>query len=377
MKVLVFGGSFDPPHKGHAALLSAAARALDPDKILVVPAWRNPLKARQPVSAAHRLAMTELGVLEKLPGQWRRRAAIRTDELRSGRPVYTVETLTKLAREFRRGELHFAVGWDAASQFPRWKRPDELKRLARWWTARRPGASGEPPAFFTRLKDPMPEASSTEVRSRLLLGDDASDLLAPSVLAFIERRGLYGLARLRALAGMLKPQRFEHSRNVARLAGALARRWQADEERALLAGLLHDCGRSVRVERMGAYARARRLRLPELAATARLQPVAIHAHISEDLCRRRFRVADPEILSAVRKHTLGDASMSLLDKIVYVADACSEDRRYPEAAGLRRLAFDDLDEAYAACASNKLRWCLEKGAWIHPLALSAWNSLAA
>ena len=376
MKALVFGGSFDPPHKGHAALLSAAARAIDPDRILVVPAWRNPLKERRPVSAADRLAMTRLGVLDALPGQWRRRAVIRSDELRRGRPVYTVETLAKLARELPRAELHFVVGWDSACQFPRWKQPEQLKKLARWWTARRPGASGEPPAFFARLKEPMPEASSTEVRSRLTLGEDASGLLVPAVRAFIERRGLYGLSRLDALSRMLKPQRFEHSRSVARLAGALARRWGADEEKALLAGLLHDCGRSVPVERMGAYARSRRLRVPEREKTAAANPVALHAHISEDLCKRRFGVDDAAVLSAVRKHTLGDESMSLLDRLVYVADACSEDRRYPEAASLRRLAFDDLDEAYEACVSNKLRWCLEGGLWIHPLTLSAWNALA-
>jgi predicted HD superfamily hydrolase involved in NAD metabolism len=128
---------------------------------------------------------------------------------------------------------------------------------------------------------------------------------------------------------------------------------------------------------MGAYARARRLKVPLLAETARLEPVALHAHLSEDLCKRRFGVRDAEVLSAVRKHTLGDPEMSLLDKIVYVADACSEDRRYPEAAGLRRLAFDDLDDACKACMANKLRWCVERQLWIHPLAVCAWNSLAA
>ncbi len=222
----------------------------------------------------------------------------------------------------------------------------------------------------------MPDVSSTEIRARLLLDEDASSLLVPAVRDLIERRKLYGAGRLEKLSRMLKPQRFEHSLSVARLAGALARRWGADEEKALLAGLLHDCGRSVPVERMGAYARSRRLKAPERELTARLNPIALHAHISEDLCKRRFGVDDPEILSAVRKHTLGDAAMSLLDKVVYVADACSEDRSYPEAAGLRKRAFDDLDEAHKACVSNKLRWCLEEDRWIHPLALSAWNSLA-
>lgn len=377
MKILVFGGSFDPPHKGHAALLSAAARAVDPDVVLVVPAWRNPLKDKRPAAAEDRLAMLDAGVLEALPGQWRRRAWVHTAELSSGRPVYTVDTLTQLAKDFPKAELHFAVGWDSAAGFRAWKDPERLKRLARWWTARRPGAEGEPPSFFTRLKAPMPAVSSSEIRARLFVGDDAGDMLAPAVRAHIQLRKLYGAARLEKLKALLSPQRFEHSRAVARLSGALARRWGLDEERALLAGLLHDCGRGVPVPKMGAYARKRRLAVPHREKTARLQPVALHAHISEDLARRRFGVRDEEALSAIRKHTLGDARMSPLDRVVYVADCCSADRAYPEAAAFRKLAFDDLDEALKACIGNKLRWCLEQDAWIHPLTLSAWNSLFA
>lgn len=375
MRILVFGGTFDPPHKGHAALASAAARAIDPDLLLIVPNWRNPLKTRRPEHADSRLALIKDGLLDQLPGQWRKRAWVQLSELAAGKPAYTVDTLSAMAREFPGAELHFVVGWDSAVSFRGWKDPQRLKTLARWWTARRPGADGEPPSFFARLKDPMPDVSSTEIRARLLLGEDVSSALAPAVRARIEREGLYGLERLARLRGMLDRPRFEHSRSVARLAGALARRWGLDEERALLAGLLHDCGRSVPVPRMGAYARKRRLDAPLREEAARMMPLVLHAYISEDLCRRTFGVRDAEVLSAVRKHTLGDLTMSPLDRLVYVADSCSEDRTYPEAPGLRKLAFDDLDEAYAACVLNKLAWLVQDKRWIHPLAVTVWNSL--
>jgi nicotinate (nicotinamide) nucleotide adenylyltransferase len=376
MKILAFGGSFDPPHAGHVALLSAAARAVDPDLILVVPAWRNPLKARTAAGAADRLEMVRLGVLDSVPGQWRRRTWIYMGELSSGGPVYTVDTLAVLAREFPAAELHFAVGWDAAAQFSSWRQPARLKSLARWWTARRPGASGDAPSLFRRLSAPMPAISSTELRARLSIGEETGNSVAPGVLAYIEKRGLYGLDRLAALRGMLSAERFEHSRSVARLCGALARRWSLDEETALLAGLLHDCGRSVPVARMAAYVRRHGVKVPEREETARRRPLLLHAYISGDLCRRRFGVNDPAILSAVGKHTLGSAAMAALDRLVYVADACSEDRAYPEAAQLRRLAFDDLDEAYAACLRHKLDHCLREGSWVHPETIKAWNALA-
>ena len=376
MKILAFGGSFDPPHKGHAALLSAAARAVDPDIILVVPAWRNPLKARLPASAQDRLEMIRLGVLAGLPGQWRRRAWIYTGELSSGRPVYTVDTLALLAREFPACELHFAVGWDAAAEFSAWKQPGRLKSLARWWTARRPGACGEPPSFFRRLRAPMPAVSSSEIRAQLLLGDDSSGMVSDAVSAYIHKRRLYDFGRLARLKRMLGAERFEHSRLVARLAGALARRWGVDEQSALLAGLLHDCGRSIPVAGMARYARRRRLPAPHREETARPQPLLLHAYISADLCRRRFGVRDPAILSAVRKHNLGGSPMSRLDTIIYVADACSQDRAYLEAAELRRTAFDDLEQARKVCVRQKLRHCLDQGVWIHPETLNAWNRLA-
>jgi nicotinate-nucleotide adenylyltransferase len=377
VKILVFGGSFDPPHRGHAALLRAGARRLRPDLILVVPAWRNPQKGRRPEDSADRAAMARLGLVEELPAGPRRRARVDLTELRGAKPVYTAATLRRLARAHRGAELHFLTGWDAAVSLPSWGGAKALPKLARWWTARRPGEGGKLPRFVRVLPDRMPDVSSSEVRARLTLGEDAPELLTPAVRAHIARRRLYGLDRLEKLAEMLAPARFEHSRCVARLAGALARRWGLDEGKALLAGLLHDCGRSVPVPRMGAYARRRRLKMPALAETARHNPVALHAHISEDLCRRTFGVDDAEVLSAVRKHTLADAEMSPLDRALYVADCCSEDRTYPEAAGLRRLAFDDLDEAARACMANKIRWCVEDGAWLNPLTLTAWNSLIA
>ncbi|MDE2237795.1 MAG: bis(5'-nucleosyl)-tetraphosphatase (symmetrical) YqeK, partial [Elusimicrobia bacterium] len=329
MRTLVFGGSFDPPHAGHAALLAAAARALDPDSIVIVPAWRNPLKRRAPAGPADRLAMAKAGLLDALPPRWRARAWIHTAELSSGRPIYTVDTLARLSADAPKAELHFVVGHDAAAEFGRWKDPRRLRRLARWWTARRPGAGGRIPSFFSMLRSPMPAASSSEIRARLAVGDDVSDCLPAAVRRHIERRGLYGLGRLRTLRGLLGARRYEHSRHVARLAGRLARRWGLDEDQALSAGILHDCGRSVPATRMGRCARARKLKLSRREQTARLAPLLLHAYLSEDVCRRRFGVSDPAVLSAVRKHTLGDSRMSRLDRLLYVADSCSLDRSYP------------------------------------------------
>jgi predicted HD superfamily hydrolase involved in NAD metabolism len=128
---------------------------------------------------------------------------------------------------------------------------------------------------------------------------------------------------------------------------------------------------------MAEYAVKRRLKVPERDLTAGLEPMLLHAHISEDLARREFGVDDEDVLSAVRKHTLGDVRMSALDKVVYVADACSADRVHQGAAATRALAFDDLDAAFEQCLADKLSHALERRAWLHPLTIELWNSRAA
>ena len=378
MRVLVFGGSFDPPHRGHAALLAAAAARVKPDRIIIVPAFHAPLKDEPPsASADERIALARLGLLEKLPSRWGVRALLDPSEARGGRRTYTVETLTRLREEYPAAKLHFLCGQDAAATFPNWRNPSRLKTLAVWWYGARPGAADAPPAFFRRLPGRFPEISSTELRASLALGEDCRDALFPEIIARIEARGLYGRGLLQRLRATLAPGRYEHTLNVAALSGALARRHGEDEAKARLAGLLHDAGRRFAPPLMAEYARKRRLKVPERDLTAGLEPLLLHAHISEDLARREFGVADEAVLSAIRKHTLGDPRMSALDKVVYVADACSADRRHPGAAKTRAPAFDDLDAAFEQCLADKLSHALARRAWLHPLSIELWNILAA
>ena len=375
MRILVFGGSFDPPHLGHAALLSAAARAVKPGRILIVPAYQAPLKDRPATGASERLAMIRLGLLRALPARWRRAARIDHGELRLKRRVYTIDTLKRLAKSHPGAELHFAVGSDAAASFDSWKEPARLRRMCRWWSARRSKNSRAIPAFFKRLPGRMPEISSTELRELLASGEDVSASLAPAVRAYIGRRGLYGTGLLRSLEGLLPPDRMAHTLAVTRLAEKLARRWGEDPAKARLAALLHDCGRALSGPSMKSYARRRRLKVPALKEIIRRRPLLLHAYIGADLARRRFGVTDPAVLSAIRKHTLGGREMSRLDRLLYVADAASEDRGHPGAKALRQKAFRDLGGAFRDCVRDKLGHARASSSWIHPTTLSLWNSL--
>lgn len=377
MRTLILGGSFDPPHRGHAALLAAAAARVKPGRILVIPAYHAPLKGTPATPALERAEMARVGIVERLPPRWRTVARVDLCECRERRRVFTVETLSRLKALNPADELHFVCGQDAAASFPRWKSPARLKALASWWYGARPGAAGAPPAFFRRVPGRFPDISSTELRAALALGQDCSRELLPQVLARIEERGSYGRGLLARLRATLKPGRYEHTLNVAALAEALARRHGVDPDRARLAGLLHDAGRRFSPPLMAEYARKNRLPVPERGLTSALEPLLLHSFISEDLARKEFNVDDAEVLSAIRKHTLGDVRMSALDKVLYAADACSADRSHPGVEETRALAFSDLDAAFERCLADKLAHALARRAWLHPLTIQLWNSLAA
>lgn len=374
-RTLVFGGSFDPCHRGHLALLTAAARAIRPDEIVIVPAWHALLKGAAPsASPAERVMLIQLGLLKALPRKWRRRAHIDRSELEARRCVPTFETLARLKARRAGAELHFLVGQDSAASFSRWKRPDELKRLATWWYGRRPGSSGAVPSHFRRLPGRFPDMSSTALRSKLALGRPAPELKG-AVRERIARRGLYGARLLALLRRSLKPGRFEHTLNVAALAETLAAAHGVDAAKARTAGLLHDLGRRYRPDELARYVVSRRVPAPRRATLLAREPMLLHAYASADIARRELGVSDPDVLSAVRMHTLGGARMSPLDKVVYVADACSADRTHPGVAATRKLAMRDLDGALQRCVADKLAHARAREAWIHPATLSLWKSL--
>ena len=355
-------------------LLSAAIKKIRPDKIIIVPAHQAPLKEAPQASSKTRSVMVRLGILNSLPLKIQKLCHIDMREARARRKVFTVETLSALNRAS--SELHFVCGQDSASSFSRWKNPSRLKSLATWWYGARPGSTTKPDSHFRLVPGRFPSISSSEIRSKLALAQDCSPYLHPSVSSFINKRLLYGKKMVTRLSTTLSPSRYEHTLNVASLAESLARRWGADPVKARLAGLLHDAGRRYPPHELARYARKRRLAIPERAIILALDPMLLHAFVSADLAQREFGVFDAEILAAIRAHTLGSSRMTLLDRILYVADASSLDRSHPGVRATRALAFTDLDAALKICVSQKLIHALQREAWIHPSTINLWNSLA-
>jgi nicotinate-nucleotide adenylyltransferase len=198
---LVYGGTFDPPHRTHARIASQAADAIGAARILVIPAAVNPQRrGTPPAAAAHRLEMARLAFADEL------RATIDDRETRRPGASYTVDTVQELALERPGERLRLLIGGDQALNFGSWRSPGRIEALAEPVVVPRPplDASALRAALRERLADAAPawmarvleiapvDASSTQARAMLARGERPDPaMLHPAVTDYALRHGLY------------------------------------------------------------------------------------------------------------------------------------------------------------------------------------------
>jgi nicotinate-nucleotide adenylyltransferase len=200
MRIALFGGSFDPPHLGHVAIARAAAEEFQLDQILFAPAGRQPLK-RDGHSASfdQRLALATLTCADTDSIRF---AASAIDAPKpDGSPNYTVDTLAALTTQFPHAELFHLAGADTFQHLAQWREPYRVLALAQWIVVSRPGVPLAIPAGLelttaqrarVHLLDSVHEdIAATHLRERLAHHDPCTDLLTPSVAAYIAQHHLY------------------------------------------------------------------------------------------------------------------------------------------------------------------------------------------
>ena len=165
--------------------------------------------------------------------------------------------------------------------------------------------------------------------------------------------------------------RYAHCVRVARMSENFARAHGADAGKARLAGMLHDLARLYSAERLVRECEQRDM---PIGAFERSNPIVLHAPLSARLAEELFGVDDPGVLSAIRKHTLGDAEMSALDCAVYLADALEPGRAYEGRAETADLAMRDLAAGMRATIGSSLRYLTQRHLPIAPQTAAAMNT---
>lgn len=356
-KIGIYGGSFNPPHKGHILAAKEFQRKLGLDVLLLIPAAAPPHKqlAADSPDGATRAMLTRIAFADC---PW---AQVDELELRRSGTSYTVDTLRTLRERYPDDELYLCMGTDMFTSFTAWRQPEEILSMARIAMAHRTDADqeelrkaaekiralGQEPLL---IENDFIDISSTHIRRLLILGG-AEEFVCDAVLNRIYADGLYGTKKDRKYLPfeelrheslrLLKHKRVAHVIGCSETAKELALLHGEDPVNAERAGILHDVTK--------ALTGLDQLRLCEhygimISEFERTHTKLLHAVTGAEVARQVFG-ENEAVCSAIRWHTSGRKNMTTLEKIIYIADYMEPNRDFPGVEELRRLARTDLDAA--------------------------------
>lgn len=170
----------------------------------------------------------------------------------------------------------------------------------------------------------------------------------------------------------LDEKRCLHSVNTAQEAVKLAKKFGGDEEKAYIAGILHDIAKCMDKKDMLKLAKKYDI---EIDTYCMNNMELFHGLLGAAIVKNELKIDDEEILSAIRCHTAGKKDMALLDKITYMADLIEPSRKFSGIKAIRRMAYKDLDEAVFMAARSILKYVMEQGHVIHPDTVDAYNDV--
>lgn len=385
MRIGIFGGTFNPPHLGHKNLAMQIKDIAKLDRIIIIPSYVPPHKqTTQLASGKHRVKMCELMFSEDIFN-------VSDIEIRRGGKSYTIDTIATLKKEYPGDELFLIIGSDMLLSFHEWKQYKDIISLVTLCVASRSDeiskdvlssyaidtlvlseAKGE---IIIADIEPM-EVSSTAVRELIKYGLDNCELTSREVFDYARMNLLYESPYMeykKLLKEKLDDYRFLHSLNVAESAYNLALMYGADEDKAYLIGLLHDIMKNA--------PKNEQLQIMEnggiiLTQAEKNNPKLWHAMAGECYLKDVLEIKDEEILGSVRYHTTGKASMSLMEKIIYVADYISAERNYPDVEVMRYKALTQgLEEASLYSLQYTLKKLSQDKGIIHTDSVDFYNEL--
>lgn len=374
MRIALFGGSFDPVHREHIRLAATAQRELGLDRLFFIPSCRAPHKAMGPIASGEDRSKLLSAACEKLD-------FAETDdvEVRAGGTSYTFLTCRAYRAKFPDAELFFLVGADMLENFFFWKEPEEILKNATLVACGRGKENvhnmhkrfrSRFGADFLELSFAGDDVSSTDLRVALAFrnAEEAQKNLTPEVLEEIARREMYRYKNIEGALGLLTEKRRFHSERVARMACKRARTLAIPEEKALIASMLHDCGKYVRISDP---------MLQNFRPPAGVPEPVIHQYTGAYLAETVFHVADADILNAVRYHTSGREDMSPLEKLIYLSDMLEDGRSFEGIGLLREAYYEDLDLCMYLSLKHQLAYLKAQNQPVYPLTQRAFDWLKA
>ena len=358
MKIGIYGGTYNPPHTGHLQAAKQAVRLLELDKLLLIPDRIAPHKEIPAGSPAPEQRLQML----RIASGGEAKMEVSDIELRREGASFSYLTVEALREEYPEAELILLMGTDMFLSFHTWREPERIMKQATLGVFYR-GEKGEREKILAQkqileaqgakvelVENEILSISSTQLR-RLIAFRCAGEFLPAGVEDYIRENGLYDtganwknlpMEQLEEVTlRLLNPNRVNHVLGCRDAAVELAKRWGADETDAARAGLLHDITKALDGPLQLTLCREYGTILDEFGYK---YPKTLHALTGSLVADRIFGESEA-VVTAICHHTTGRAGMSLLEKIIYVADYMEPCRNFPGVEKLRQLAFSDIDAA--------------------------------
>lgn len=371
MKVAIFGGSFNPVHNEHINIVNAAIESLSLDKAIIMPSYITPAKiGRIFASATDRLNMCKLAFAD-IP-----KTVVSDFEISKGDISYSYLTCLEFKEKYPDSERYFIIGGDSLENFHEWKYPEEiLKCVTLAVCAREDNDRLEKAeaAFYARFKKQIKKfnyigknISSTRIRVRAALGESLDGFVSREVEKYLTDNSLYLIDYAKKVKASLSEYRWNHTVGVAVMAAENCTRYNVSEKDAVIASLLHDCGK----ELAKSDALISGCSIPNDVP----QPV-VHQFTSAYLAEHVYRINNKTILNAVKYHCSGRENMTPLEKLIYLSDMLEEGRDYDGVQELRDIFEKDKEKALYRAFERQLKHLNSSGFAVYSLTQKAYDYL--
>lgn len=336
---ILFGGTFDPIHKGHLLVAHNALRELKSEKVIFVPA-KNP-RWKVPLESEHRLNMLRLG----LEGE--KKVEISTIELESKAPVsYSVSTVEQFRRAFPNSNIYFLMGFDQLDRLDEWHDVHKLATMCQIVAYARPGFPKNHEAvkkYNVKVIEyaELINLSSTDIRELRSL------MTKKTVIDYIMGHDLYFT---KTVQGYYDAHRYRHAVSVANLCYEMALANHVEPTKAYQAGYMHDIGKLLAHDE-----EAPRLMHRYFPKYVDFPKWAWHQFLGEMIAKYYFGIQEKRVLDAIRYHTTGAPRMGKYGKIVYAADKLDPLRGW-DSKRLIEECKEDIDVGFSAVLENNMKF---------------------
>lgn len=166
-------------------------------------------------------------------------------------------------------------------------------------------------------------------------------------------------------------ERFHHTIGVAYTAAALAMKYEIDIEKAFLAGILHDCAKCLSDEQLLEQCRQYNIEINEFE---QISPYLLHAKLGAHYAKIQYGIDDPEIINAIITHTTGTSNMTMLGKIIFVADYIEPNRtKAPNLAVIRKTSYENIDMAVFIIIEDTIKYLRKTDKSIDASSIETYN----